>query len=157
MPLEIVRENIANMQVDAIVSFRKSDGIYRRADSTYREIRKVFPLVPGEAEITTISGLYASYIIHTCCPLWRGGIVDEIRLLRDCYERSLYLALNKGCESIAFPLLATGKRGFPKKLSRQIAKEVFLSFLSDHKMKIVNITPFVFSFGQGNIDHALRL
>lgn len=46
------------------------------------------------------------------------------------------LAAENGCESIAFPLLATGTYGFPKELGIQIAVDAFTAFLLDHEMEI---------------------
>ena len=75
-------------------------------------------------------------MIHTVGPVWRGGSFGEENLLRSCYENSLKLALDNGCLSIAFPLIATNNYGFPRDLALQIAISVFSAFLLEHEMQI---------------------
>ena len=60
-----------------------------------------------------------------------------MQLLRQCYEKSLQMAYDTGCKSIAFPLLATGTYGFPKELGLDIAVSSFTRFLEDHEMEII--------------------
>ena len=47
-------------------------------------------------------------------PVWTDGQHGEAEALRSCYRNSLRIALQLECESIAFPLIATGAYGFPK-------------------------------------------
>jgi hypothetical protein len=60
----------------------------------------------------------------------------EEYLLKQCYDHALRLALENGCESIAFPILSAGNHGFPKPLALQIAINAFSSFLVEHEMQI---------------------
>ena len=69
-------------------------------------------------------------------PVWDGGSYGEEKLLRDCYENALKLAREYGCESIAFPLIATNNYGFPREKALQIAVSVFSAFLMEHEMHI---------------------
>lgn len=146
MPFEIVRNDIVNMQVDAIVNtanpkpiigYGVDAGIHKKAGKKLLEERqKIGNIGVGEAVITPGFSLDASYVIHTVGPIWQGGKNDEEILLKKCYEHSLKLALENKCESIAFPLLSAGNHGFPKPLALQIAITVFSEFLMEHEMQI---------------------
>ena len=146
MPFEIVRNDIVNMHVDAIVNtanpkpiigYGVDAGIHQKAGKKLLEERqKIGNIGVGEAAITSGFDLDAAYVIHTVGPIWQGGKNSEETLLKKCYEHSLKLALENKCESIAFPLLSAGNHGFPKPLALQIAINVFSEFLMEHEMQI---------------------
>ena len=146
MPFEIVRNDIAKMRVDAIVNTANPSpvigsgvdaGIHRAAGSELLTAReKIGRIGVGEAAITPGFGLNAKYVIHTVGPVWRGGLLGERKLLRSCYESSLALALENGCESIAFPLISSGNYGFPKDEALRIALDAICGFLKNHEMMV---------------------
>lgn len=146
MPFEIVRNDIVNMRADAIVNTANPEpiigygcdaGIHKAAGPLLLKARKKIGRIDvGQAAITPGFDLYADYVIHAVGPVWQGGDKDEARQLRDCYDNSLRLAAENGCESIAFPLLSAGNHGFPKPLALQTAISAFSSFLLDHDMMI---------------------
>ena len=146
MPFEIVRNDIVNMQVDAIVNtanpkpivgYGVDAGVHKKAGPALLEARKrIGRIGVGEAAITPGFQLDARYVIHAVGPIWQDGTHDEEKLLRKCYDTALQLALDNGCESIAFPLLSAGNHGFPKPLALQIAINAFSSFLMEHEMQI---------------------
>ena len=70
MPFEIVRNDIVNLKVDAV--------------------------------ITSGFGLDAKYVIHTVGPIWEDGNHGEEQILSSCYRKSLAVAKEYECESIAF-------------------------------------------------------
>ena len=146
MPFEIVRNDICNMQVDAIVNTANprpvigagtDSAIHQKAGPELLEARQRIGHIPvGSAAITPAFGLSAKYVIHTVGPVWEGGACDEAGLLRRCYENSLELALEHDCRSVAFPLISTGSYGFPKDQALQIAVSVFSAFLLREEMQI---------------------
>ena len=146
MPLEIVRNDIVNMQVDAIVNTTNSapevgigvdSDIHSRAGERLLTARKRLGKLPvGSAGVTFGYDLDAKYVIHTVCPVWRGGSHQETTLLRKCYTQSLELARHRLCRSIAFPLMSAGNHGFPKDLALKIAVSAIDDFLKKHEMQV---------------------
>ena len=146
MPFEIVRNDITNMFVDAIVNTANprpviglgvDSTIHEKAGPNLLKARqKIGSIDMGCAAITPAFALDAKYVIHTVGPVWDGGSYGEEALLRNCYDNSLKLAIEHNCQSIAFPLISTGNYGFPKDKALQIAISVFSSFLLEHEMQI---------------------
>ena len=146
MPFEIVRNDIVNMRVDAIVNtanpkpqigYGVDAGIHRKAGPGLLEARKrIGDIRVGDAAITPAFDLPAKYVIHTVGPVWQDGRHNEEKLLRSCYERSLKLAEWYRCQSIAFPLNSTGNYGFPKPLALQTAMKAISEFLRDNEMQV---------------------
>ena len=124
MPFEIVRNDITNMRVDAIVNTANplpvigagvDSMIHEKAGPKLLEARqKIGNIAVGTAAITDAFDLSSKFVIHTVGPVWRGGFLGESMLLRSCYDSALILALENGCRSIAFPLIAANNYGFPK-------------------------------------------
>lgn len=146
MPFEIVRNDITKMAVDAIVNTANpmpvigagtDSAIHEKAGPGLLAARqKIGRIAAGSAAITPAFDLNAKYVIHTVGPVWRGGLFGETKLLRSCYDNALRLALEHGCQSIAFPLISTGNYGFPKDKALQIAISAFSAFLPEHEMQI---------------------
>lgn len=146
MPFEIIRNDIVNMQVDAIVNtanpapvigYGVDAGIHQKAEHRLLEARQTIGNIKvGKSAITPGFDLDAKYVIHTVGPVWQGGDNKEEKLLRSCYESALKLALKNNCESVAFPLISAGNHGFPKTLALEIAVGVFSKFLLKHDMNI---------------------
>lgn len=146
MPFTIVRNDITKMQVDAIVNTANprpiigsgTDAmIHAAAGPSLLKARQAIGLITvGNAQITPAFGLNAKYVIHTVGPVWQDGDHGEMEKLRRCYAKSLRLAREHGCTSIAFPLISTGNYGFPKDKALQIAISVFSAFLLEQDMDI---------------------
>lgn len=94
------------------------------------------PIQTGEAAITPGFALPAKYVIHTAGPVYRDGKQGEAGLLRACYAHSLALAVENGCESIAFPLISSGIYGYPKEEALRVATDAIHDFLAHHEMAI---------------------
>lgn len=147
MPFKIIRDDITKVKADAIVNPVNPDAvigggvetaIYKAAgrEKLLEARKKIGILHPGEVGVTEAFDLAAKYIIHVSSPWWKGGNKGEIKCLRDCYEKVLKTAKDYGCESIAFPLLATGTYGFPKEVGVQVAVDAFTAFLEENEMEI---------------------
>ncbi len=146
MPFEIVRNDIVNMQVDAVVNPTNSrpwvgggtdTGIHRKAGPQLLAARRRLGWIPvGRAAVTPGFGLNARWVIHTVGPVWRDGSRGETALLRRCYENALELARKQSCSSVAFPLLCAGNRGFPAAVALHTAVEVISAFLLRHELQV---------------------
>ena len=146
MPFEIVRNDITNMRVDAIVNAASrlprvnagvDSAIHKKAGPSLLEARKKIGYIqPGTAAITPAFMLDAEYVIHAATPTWMDGQHGEVKLLRQAYDMCLDLAAKNDCDSIAFPLLASGNHGFPKSKALQVAVGAFSEFLMEHEMQI---------------------
>ena len=146
MPFTFIRNDITRVQADAIVNTANpapvvgsgvDAAIHKAAGPQLLAARKrIGPIAPGQCAITPAYALPALYVIHAVGPAWHGGAMGEPALLRKCYTGALQLAFDKGCRSIAFPLLATGNYAFPRPLAIQIAVETFSRFLLTHEMEI---------------------
>lgn len=146
MPFEIVRNDIVNMQVDAVVNTANPNpvigsgvdsGIHKKAGHELLVARQKIGCIDfGDAAITPGFDLDARYVIHTVGPVWKDGSHREEQILSSCYRNSLTLAKEHECESIAFPLIATGNYGFPKSLALQIAVREISTFLLENEMQV---------------------
>ncbi|MGN0633556.1 MAG: macro domain-containing protein [Oscillospiraceae bacterium] len=146
MPFEIVQNDIVNMQVDAVVNTANPDpvvgsgvdsAIHKKAGHELLSARqKIGSIDFGDAVITPGFRLDAKYVIHTVGPVWNDGNMGEEQILSSCYSKSLTLAKENNCESVAFPLIATGNYGFPKPLALQIAVREISAFLMKNDMLI---------------------
>ena len=146
MPFEIVRNDITNMRVDAIVNTANprpvigwgvDSRLHEAAGPNLLKARQAIGAIGvGHAAITPAFDLQAKFVIHTVGPVWMGGEQDEEMLLRSCYENALQLALQYQCQSVAFPLISSGNYGFPKDKALQIAISAFSAFLLEQEMQI---------------------
>lgn len=147
MPFKIIRNDITKMQVDAIVNTANEAPIYSSGTDTaiyeaagvgqlLKARTKIGFLKEGEVAITPGFSLSAKYIIHAVSPYYIDGRHGEEEKLKSCYERSLQMALQYGCESIAFPLIATGSFGYPKDEGMEIALGAIHSFLMKEEMLV---------------------
>lgn len=142
--IELLKGDITKLTVDAIVNAANTsllgeggvDGAIHRAGgpAILEDCRKIIArqggCKTGDAVITSAGNLKASYVIHTVGPVWNDGKNDEVLKLQECYHKSLQLAVDQHCKTIAFPNISTGIYKFPKDKAASVAIATVRNFLS---------------------------
>jgi O-acetyl-ADP-ribose deacetylase (regulator of RNase III) len=129
--VEVVQGDITTIAVDAIVNAANEglrggggvDGAIHRAGgpAIMEECVRLGGCRTGDAKATTAGELPARYVIHAVGPFWHGGGFGEDDLLASAYRRSVEIAAELECSSIAFPAISTGIFGFPIERAAPIA------------------------------------
>ena len=147
MPFQIVRNDITQMHVDAIVNTANPKpgygagidcAVYEAAgrDKLLAKRNEIGPIEPGNSVITDGYNLPAKFIIHTVGTAWQGGKAGEENVIRNCYRSVFELAVDNEINSLAIPLLASGSYGFPKGIALRIALSEIEAFMSGSDMEV---------------------
>lgn len=137
--LRVTQADITTLVVDAIVNAANSsllggggvDGAIHRAAGSelLAACRALGGCTTGDAKITPGLLLPARFVIHAVGPVWHGGGSREPELLASCYSRSLTLAVQNGCATIAFPAISCGVYGYPIPEAAHVAMESVRRFV----------------------------
>lgn len=152
--LIFIKQDITTMKVDAIVNSANRrllggggvDGVIHRVagEELYQACLKLNGCMEGEAKITEGFKLPAKWIIHTVGPIYNNENGKEADMLKSCYMMSLYLAMDHGVKTIAFPNISTGVYGYPIEEAALIAIESVREFIEseDHQIEKVYFVSF---------------
>lgn len=145
MPFIIVRNDILNMEVDAIVNSTSSTGIIaggterklidKAGDILYKSRIDLGDIGVAENKISPAYGLLSKFVIHTVCPFYDEAPEDE-GLLKLTFINILETAKASKCSSLALPLIGTGFYSYPKRLALQIAEDAIKEFLEENEMYV---------------------
>jgi O-acetyl-ADP-ribose deacetylase (regulator of RNase III) len=134
--IRIIEGDLTEQQVDAIVNaantqLRLGAGVAgaiaeRGGPAIQAECDEHGPVPLGGAALTSAGELPARYVIHAA-GMEPGGQTTE-QSLRDSTSRSLALAAQHGCRSLAFPAIGSGVGGFPM----QRCAEIMLEAVHEH-------------------------
>lgn len=139
--------DITTIEADAIVNPANGtllggsglDGlIHQKAGRSLREeCAKLGGCKTGEAKITNSYNLSnCSYIIHTVGPQYAYEENPE-KLLKNCYQNCLNIAIEKELHSIAFPCISTGAYGYPFEPAGRIAIRTVKDFQKEHNLRVI--------------------
>ena len=138
MAIQIVQGDITKASVDAIVNAANPtmlggggvDGaIHHAAGPELLAACREIPVINGvrcpfgEARITSAGNLPAKFVIHTAGPIYSQS-AEPALVLASSYRNSMRLALENGCQSIAFPAISCGVYGYPLREAAEIAIDV---------------------------------
>lgn len=142
MPIELIKADITDQEVDAIVNAANSrldhvGGIARAialaAGPELTAASLEAPPVPtGDNYATTAGDLKAKIVIHAVGPIWRGGELNEAEILDATYRNAIAKAAELECNSVALPAISTGIYGYPVDLAAPVALNAVHAALDAH-------------------------
>ena len=148
MPLTLTQQDITKMKVDAIVNAANTElkmgggvcgAIFRAAGAEKLQTAcdRLAPIETGQAVVTPGFALPAQYVIHAAGPVYHNYTPQESEaLLRAAYTNTLCAAAEKGCQSVAFPLISSGIYGYPKGEALKVAVSAIRDFLKEQEMEV---------------------
>lgn len=144
MGLKIIEGDVFVMEVDAIVKpTYRMDLIYQGltamdsfAMNHYEQNGSDTKLTEAVIQPFSADTPYA-HEIHVCGPhFYKGKITQSIQLLKESYINVLMLATKYKLKSIAFSLISSGGKKFPKSVAFEIAKSTLEMYADIYPMDI---------------------
>lgn len=143
----VVNGDVTNMEVDAVVNAANEQlargggvcgAIFAAAEDPglEEECKKLAPCPTGSAVVTGAYNMQAKYIVHAVGPVWKDGFHKEEQQLHDVYISALTAAKEKGCKSIAFPLISSGIYGYPREDAMRVAMGAINEYLKNYLMDV---------------------
>ena len=140
--LELVRGNILDEQVDALVTAANSglrggggvDGAVHRAagPALLAACREVGGCPTGDAVATAPGALELTCVVHAVGPIFGQHGGEEDALLASAHRRALEVAAAAGAASVAFPAISCGVYGYPLDRAAPVALSAVVAFLETH-------------------------
>lgn len=134
-----IQADITKLQIDAIVNAANRglcggggvDGAIQRAagPQLLEECSTLGGCPTGSAKITDAYNLPCKKVIHAVGPIF-DSVEESEPLLRGCYRKSLSLAVEYDCRTIAFPAISTGVYGYPSRPAAHAAVREVYAFLN---------------------------
>lgn len=140
MPLRFINKNIIQVPADIIVN--PSDGInfnenniskaiFNAGGKEYEKaLETINPINVGNVVFTSSGEMNYKYVAHVALPDWYGGKKNEREYLDSCYSEVLYMADERKCKTIVFPVLGIGLYGIPHKDALNVAVRAIESYLT---------------------------
>ena len=140
MPLRFANKNIIKVPADIIVN--PSDGtnfnennvskaIFNAGGKEYEKmLEAINPINAGNVVFTSAGEMNYKYVAHVALPDWYGGKKNEREYLDSCYSEVLYMADERKCKTIVFPVLGIGLYGIPYKDALNVAVRAIESYLT---------------------------
>jgi O-acetyl-ADP-ribose deacetylase (regulator of RNase III) len=127
----LLEGDVTEQEVDAIVNAANSDLILgagvagairtKGGPTIQEECNRIGPIEVGGAAVTSAGDLPARFVIHAA-GMPPGGVATE-KSVRSAMRRSLELAREKQCRTVAVPAIGAGIAGFPVQRCAEILLE----------------------------------
>ena len=165
MGVNLIFGDITTLKVDAVVNVinnKLEDGgivnsaIHAAAGPELDDCCNMSGRCPtGGAKLTYGFNLPARFIIHTVAPEWCGGTEHEDKWLAACYQRSLELAVQYQCKSVAIPVFSAASSDFPYEKVLEIAYDTCQYFIAEKNIMMdVLLVIYGGSLRNNNMDEA---
>lgn len=159
--IEVLHADLLDQEVDALVTAANRtlsggnqagfgggvDGAVHRAagPELLAAILALGGCPAGDAVATGPGRLAVKWVIHAVGPVWgcHGG--EEDRLLASAHRRSLELATELGCASLAFPAISCGVYKFPLERAARVALGALVRYLQEEAHALERIRYCLFS------------
>lgn len=125
MPLTIIRENLTELQCDALVKVASNSSL---SGEKFKDLKV------GEAKLFSAVDKAYSYSIYINVPCYKEENCTQ--LLGDCVVNALTIAKNKKLNSLVFPIISNAENCIPQDFVLSIVNEKVNNFLQDNNLNV---------------------